>query len=133
MTKEVPKTPTRSPRQPCRQNLPNTVIVDSPQAPDLLKRLRDQEDRINEMHEKLTADLDQHRKDTEVRFTQMEASIEKIDGNTETATGRLNFKSGLSEKMESFMQNLPNMQQTQNYTLPQILDTTETGSPQRKK
>ncbi|GFH50872.1 predicted protein [Chaetoceros tenuissimus] len=74
---------------------------------NLLQQLQDQEERIKKMHEKFTADLEQHRKDTE-----MEVSIEKMNSNTEAKSDRLNFKNDPSGKMEPFMQNLGNMQQT---------------------
>ena len=71
----------------------------------------------------------------------MEATIESMSSNTEaiikkvedTASSRQQFETDLSGKIEAFMQNLANMQQTQNYILEQMLDKDNIHSPARKK
>lgn len=149
--KTVTQSPTRSPRQSRRQPSPTTITENPTQRQnesvskavetDLLQRLQKQEERIKKLHETLTADLAKHKKQTDEKFLQIEASIESMSNNTEailqkvedTASSRQHFETDLTTKMEAFMQNLSNMQKTQNFILEQMMDNDNINSPARKK
>ena len=59
-----------------------------------------------------------------------EAILQKVE---DTKSSRQHFETDLTTKMEAFMQNLSNMQQTQNYILAQMMDKDNISSPARKK
>lgn len=113
-----------------RQGSSTTIIEDAPRDKssvskavenDLLQRLRDQEKRMNDLQQKMSADLEEHRKQTEAKFEQMDKAIEAISDNTDTilkqmsdtAETRNQFEENMNNQMNTFMKSLTAMQDNQ--------------------